>query len=113
MKRNKEPEMIVAHTCLEFGSQAPVTQAILALLKFFPFSENDRRVEVDPGIALMAKLLLYLALSQIDRVVLQTKAMIDYCDAEGLDQSDYLDSLIKTKLSKKLHVKAFRAALGE
>ena len=53
---------------------------------------------------LMGKLLVRLALANIEVLAPRLRAMIDYCEAEGMNQTDHLESLIRTKFAKNLHL---------
>jgi hypothetical protein len=77
------------------------------LSKAFPIT-LDGRLNSNP--ALMAGRILHIALANVEIIAPQIFSMIRYCEAEGLDQNAYLESLIETKFKKKLHLVKNRRA---
>ncbi len=52
----------------------------------------------------MAEQLVLLALAHIEVIAPRFRAMIGYCEAEGMNQTEYLESLIRAKFAKNLHI---------
>lgn len=83
---------------LSFDGGDCILSALSRLLEAFPFTEPPY---ANP--ANMAARLLQIALANVEIIAPRIAAMISYCEAEGLDQSAYLESLIELKFRKKLH----------
>lgn len=83
---------------LSFDSCDCVLSGLSDLLKAFPFTGSPRSTQAD-----MAARLLQIALANVEIIAPRIASMIRYCEAEGVDQKAYLESLIELKFRKKLH----------
>lgn len=110
MKRlkNRQPP---ATMCNIAFSDGPVATALEKIAKVFPFGQPRGRPRPDTG--LMAARLIVFSLANVEIIAPRFSSMIDYCEAEGLDQKDYLESLIETKFKKKLHLAKNRRASSQ
>ncbi|HEY1768723.1 MAG TPA: hypothetical protein VGG02_00530 [Chthoniobacterales bacterium] len=82
----------------------PVTAKALALFsEEFPLM-TKRKKRLVYRQQRMAERLVMLALAHIEAIVPRFKSMIAYCEAEGMNQVDYLESLIETKFANNMHV---------
>ncbi len=79
-----------------------VAAALEEFAKVFPMENSG------PCAGRIAERLVVFALSQVDVIGPRLSAMVRYCQAEDLNQHAYLESLIKTKFAKKLHLKPAR-----
>lgn len=82
---------------LSFDHCDCVLSALDHLLKVFPFTGPNVNQ------ANMAARLLEVGLANVEIIAPRFASMINYCAAEGIDQSVYLQSLIDVKFKKKLH----------
>jgi hypothetical protein len=96
----ERPRTVSAILTLEFDRTQ--YNALAKLARSFPAADQQtgkllpRREQV--GILAFRIVLLNLAQAEVSRSLLL--AMIRYCNAEGLDQQDYLRSMIKLKFNK-------------
>jgi hypothetical protein len=101
VRANRKPVLPVFQ--LRFGPV--VTDAISKLAKAFPCRHVDgipvSNLEQQGN---AAACLIELGLAHIDAFVPRFVAMIKYCEAEGLNQNDYLNALTEAKFKKKLHL---------
>ena len=81
---------------LSFTNCDCVLTGLNSLLKVFPF-----RGPGNP--ANMAARVIEVALANVEIIAPRFASMINYCEAEGIDQGVYLESLIDVKFKKKLH----------
>jgi len=86
---------------LAFESCDCALAALSSLSKAFPITLDGR---VDSNLALVAGRILDVALANVEIIAPRILSMIRYCQAEGIDQNAYLESLIETKFKKRLHL---------
>lgn len=98
MKSLSTPGQRQLKLVLSFDNGDCVLSALSRLLEAFPFTGRPSSNGAD-----MAARLLQIALANIEIIAPRIAAMISYCEAEGLDQGAYLESLIEVKFRKKLH----------
>ena len=84
-----------------------VLAALSHLSKAFPISVDGMPCS---NLAAHAGRILEIALANVEIIAPRIFSMIRYCEAEGLDQNAYLESLIETKFKKKLHLVKNRRA---
>jgi hypothetical protein len=85
-----------------------VLGALSRLSKAFPISVDGMPCS---NLAGYAGRILEIALANVEIIAPRIFSMIRYCEAEGLDQNAYLESLIETKFKKNLHLVKNRRAL--
>ena len=85
---------------LQFDISDCVFRALCDLSEAWPITVNARPRR---NHANTARCLLAIALANIEIIAPRMRSMIKYADAEGLNQADYLESLISAKFKKKLH----------
>lgn len=80
-----------------------VLEAIARLQRVFPIVGPMCDLPLHLKKQYLVERLVVLALAHIEVISPRFQQMIDYCEAEQLDQSDYLESLIRVKFRKNLH----------
>jgi hypothetical protein len=101
-----QPKGPVLH--LNFETCDHVLEGLSHLSKAFPIFLDGTR---NSNPATMAGRILEVALANVEIIAPRISSMIFYCQAEGMDQNVYLDSLIETKFKKKLYLVKNRTAL--
>ncbi len=92
------------HVSLYMDFDSPtVIRALTRMAVAFPFKARRAKLRHLRKEMMMADRLVHLALAHIEVLAPRFHAMIDYCEAEGMDQTEYLESLIRAKFAKNLH----------
>lgn len=103
-KRNRRSHPMKGKTFyavqIVLGSEEPATKALDKMSAQWPLKTKDKLYRRQQ----MARRLLLLALAHVEIIAPRFESAIDYSEAEGLQQEDYLDSLIRTKFAKGLHI---------
>lgn len=92
-------------TVFQLSFDKAASEAIVKLAKAFPcYYEEGGRLSDEDQQGVIAARLIELGLAHVDVIAPRLAGMIRYCEAEGLNQNDYLNALIEAKFKKKLHL---------
>ena len=89
-----------------------VVQGITKLSEKFPLQDSTgKRYCGIEQVANQAYSIILLALAHIELISPVFEADINYCEAEGVNQATYFNSMIDLKFKKKMHLKPAKRKL--